>query len=113
MLISSQGRQTQYYVYEFLPSPLHMALQKSHGAKSDQRDLCPCLTKWFLVFLALIKATPEDDVLTAWLPAHKFTLRYRKVFCNFASSFKRWESTYFWFALHRRLKTPEKQLQPW
>lgn len=61
MLISSCERQTQYYVYESLPSPPHAALQNSHGAKSDQKSLCPSLTKKFLVVLALIKAIQRDE----------------------------------------------------
>lgn len=55
MLIHSYERRTQYYVYECLPSPPRIALQNSDGAKSDQKGLCPSLTKWFVVFLSLTK----------------------------------------------------------
>lgn len=61
MLISSYERQIQHYVYESLPFPPHAALQNSHGAKSDQKGLCPSLTKWILVFLALLKAIQRDE----------------------------------------------------
>lgn len=59
MLISSYERQTQCYVYK---SPTHATLQNSHGTKSGQKGFCPSFTKWFLVFLDLVKAIQRDEI---------------------------------------------------